>query len=83
MSPFVVKAVHACHLGEVVVEGSHARHDCADCPICHFVFSLFVGAEFSREMPVVLAGTVEPVTCQEKGYARVCATYLLRAPPVL
>jgi hypothetical protein len=81
-SPFVVKAVHACHSGEIVAGESHARHDCTDCPICHFVFSLFVGAEVSGEMVVVLAGTVEPVTCQEKGYARVHATYLLRAPPV-
>jgi hypothetical protein len=80
--PFVIKSVHARHSDAVVAESGHARHDCTDCPICHFTFSYFIEAGSSEVVAVVSFDTVEPEACEEKGFVHVCLTHFLRAPPV-
>ena len=78
--PTAIKTAHqvSCHKHELM---GQAHHNCNDCPVCHFIFSLFTESDIyiiTEIPPNVLS---EVFIRENKLTARVKFSYQLRAPP--
>ncbi|MDR0544673.1 MAG: hypothetical protein LBG30_04935 [Odoribacteraceae bacterium] len=78
--PFVIKSAHACHVADVQEQGDSHR-DCADCPICHFVFASFTAAESIEEVILASFETARPPDYCAPLRAAVPFILPARAPP--
>jgi hypothetical protein len=77
---FAIKTIHSesCCEQEVV---KRVHHNCADCPICCFSFSLFIETEIS-EVTTITCPLIYKILLDAFGpVKRIIHSFNLRAPP--
>jgi hypothetical protein len=79
--PSVVKASHTAiyHKQDVTM---HTLHDCNDCPVCRFAFSLFIETESFDIEKTVYCLDFKTFIYKCETVNRIIRYFNLRAPPV-
>jgi hypothetical protein len=78
--PFVIRTVHleTCHRQE---DARYMHHNCTDCPVCCFAFSLFTETETFDIVKTVYNLNYKIFICDYEIVDRIIYSFNLRAPP--